>query len=113
MTDDVCPTPWSYKSHVTRVDNPADFRYSLFPRRPAAQDERRLLGRGPRQVFFKCDPGYSAFDGDDHIICTSAGTWLKYGTQELAKPLRCCRHAADFCPDIDLTQNPGAALGSD
>lgn len=98
MTDDVCPTPWSYKSYVARVDNPADLRYSLFPRRPAAE------------VFFKCDPGYASFDGDDHIICTSQGTWLKYGTQILATPFRCCRHATDYCPDIDLTSNPGAAL---
>ena len=31
------------------------------------------------QVFFKCDPGYASFDGDDHIICTSQGTWLLAG----------------------------------
>lgn len=96
------------------------------------------------EVSFTCDPGYSAFDGDDHIICTNAGTWppgnssirfgfrrtwrllespcdswkshpskggrwrnagdsgpgrscanrrlrLKHGTQDLAKPFRCCR----------------------
>ena len=28
------------------------------------------------QVFFKCDPGYASFDGDEHIICTSEGTWF-------------------------------------
>ncbi|CAJ1355481.1 unnamed protein product [Effrenium voratum] len=98
MTDDVCPTPWSYRSYVSLVTNPNDVRYRLFPRRPAAE------------VSFTCDPGYSAFDGDDHIICTNAGTWLKHGTQDLAKPFRCCRHSEQYCPDIDLTQNPGAVL---
>eukprot|EP00438_Fugacium_kawagutii_P028463 Skav216839 [mRNA] locus=scaffold989:108935:118521:+ [translate_table: standard] len=62
------------------------------------------------QVFFQCDPGYAAFDGDDHIICTSDGTWLRYGTQILATPFRCCLHSDNYCPPIDLTQNPGAAL---
>ncbi|CAE7731610.1 wif1 [Symbiodinium sp. CCMP2592] len=98
MTDDVCPTPWSFRSYVHEVTNPNDFRYKLFPRRPAAE------------VFFKCDPGYTAFDGDSHIICTSAGTWLKYGTNQLAQPLRCCRHAENFCPTIDLTGSAGAVL---
>ncbi|CAE7260001.1 wif1, partial [Symbiodinium pilosum] len=36
MTDDVCPTPWSYR-YVREVTNPNDFRYKLFPRRPAAE----------------------------------------------------------------------------
>ena len=98
MTDDVCPNPWSYKSYVSRVDNPQDFRYSLFPRRPAAE------------VFFKCDPGYASFDGDEHIICTSEGTWLKFGTQLPATPYRCCRHTENYCPDIDLRNSPGAAI---
>ena len=45
------------------------------------------------QVFFKCDPGYSSFDGDDHIICTSEGTWFLDG-------------AAAFCMGLWLFGDP-------
>ena len=69
--------------YVREVNNPNDFRYKLFPRRPAAEDRLQEFSSQQREsawlhgmeVFLHCDPGYSPFDGDEHIICTSSGNW--------------------------------------
>eukprot|EP00930_Biecheleria_cincta_P031506 TRINITY_DN21863_c0_g1_i1.p1 TRINITY_DN21863_c0_g1~~TRINITY_DN21863_c0_g1_i1.p1 ORF type:complete len:3659 (-),score=474.78 TRINITY_DN21863_c0_g1_i1:339-10115(-) len=104
MTDDICPPAWMHQAYVRKVDNPADFRFSLFPRRPAGE------------LTLSCYPGHSPYDGDLKIVCTVDGTWMRYGTNEPAVPLRCCRNTLDYCPPIDLAGITGAVVertGSD
>ena len=82
-----------FSHHIGNVILPFDFHSIIFVRgvgektHLAASDGSGMIHRSvpaafqlrAAQVFFKCDPGYASFDGDDHIICTSQGTWLLAG----------------------------------